>query len=112
MSEWGSIIQDVLRAKYSGCEYSVGETYESLNWHDTVTPKPTEEQLLIDKNEYLSRREEYEYEGLRGSSYPKIGDQLDMLWHAMDTGEIQKASTFYNSILDVKLRYPKKDSTP
>ena len=31
-------------------------------------------------------------------SYPSIGDQLDMLWHAMDSGEIPKASAFYESI--------------
>lgn len=44
---------------------------------------------------------------LRANAYPSIQNQLDMLWHAMDTGEIPKATAWYNSIKAVKDTYPK-----
>ena len=36
-------------------------------------------QTYIDANEYKSLRQ-----------YPSIGDQLDMLWHAIDAGTLNK----------------------
>jgi 4-hydroxyphenylpyruvate dioxygenase-like putative hemolysin len=43
----------------------------------------------------------------RRKAYPSIGDQLDMLWHAMDRGEIDKVNSFYNAIKTVKQQFPK-----
>lgn len=107
--EWGSIIQDVLIAKYKTCQFSVGETYESLTWDESnLISKPTEEQLLLDKADYLQNKNYYNYEGLRRNAYPDIGDQLDMLWHAMDSGQISKAEDFYNALKAVKDLYPKE----
>lgn len=39
--------------------------------------------------------------------YPSVGDQLDSLWHAMDSGEIPVASVFYNAIKMAKDANPK-----
>ena len=39
--------------------------------------------------------------------YPKIGDQLDMLWHAMDSGALSKDNEFYSEIKKVKDNSPK-----
>ena len=41
--------------------------------------------------------------------YPDIGDQLDLLWHAIDADEDLKGkfSAFYNSIKEVKDANPK-----
>ena len=47
------------------------------------------------------------YKQLRRTSYPRIGDQLDMLWHAMDSGEVAKATGFYDAIKAIKDQYPK-----
>lgn len=47
------------------------------------------------------------YFQLRKQNYPKLGDQLDMLWHAMDEGTLPKVEPFYSEILSVKVRYPK-----
>ena len=43
------------------------------------------------------------------TTYPAIGDQLDLLWHAIDadTDLKSKFSAFYNSIKEVKDKYPK-----
>lgn len=40
--------------------------------------------------------------------YPPIGDQLDMLWHAIDNGTLNKTSDFYTAIKAVKDAHPKE----
>lgn len=44
---------------------------------------------------------------LRKTAYPPIADQLDMLWHAMDTGVLTKVTDFYDALKAVKDQYPK-----
>ena len=48
-----------------------------------------------------------EYVTARTNAYPSVTDQLDMLWHSMDAGEVPKAEPFYSSIKAVKDTYPK-----
>jgi len=43
----------------------------------------------------------------RRAEYPIIGDQLDMLWHAIDDGTLDKTSDFYTSLKATKDKYPK-----
>lgn len=49
-----------------------------------------------------------EYIEQRKMEYPKMSDQLDMLWHAMNDGLLPKAEPFYTSIKTVKDKYPKE----
>ena len=44
----------------------------------------------------------------RKGEYPSIADQLDMLWHSMDDGQMPRIEPFYSTIADVKKKYPKK----
>ena len=44
---------------------------------------------------------------LRRQLYPPIAEQLDMLWHAMDRGELPVAPGFYEAIKSVKDAHPK-----
>lgn len=44
---------------------------------------------------------------LRREAYPPITEQLDALWHAMDTGVLPKVPAFYEPIRAVKERFPK-----
>lgn len=60
---------------------------------------------VIETNETWEPEGTYDLKRVRG--YPKIGDQLDMLWHAMDTGQIPKAQQFYNAIKQVKDKHKK-----
>ena len=43
--------------------------------------------------------------------YPSIGEQLDMLWHAIDADADLKVkfATFYNAIKTVKDAHPKEE---
>jgi hypothetical protein len=53
-------------------------------------------QDYIDANAYKTARQ-----------YPSLGDQLDMLWHAIDSGTLNKTSDFYTTLKAVKDAYPK-----
>ena len=52
-----------------------------------------------------------EYQRTRAAAYPSIGDQLDMLWHAVDTGDWTaakvKTTEFYTALKAVKDANPK-----
>ena len=46
----------------------------------------------------------------REKSYPDLGEQFDLLWHALDAGEFgedAKTSDFYTKLKAVKDKYPK-----
>lgn len=47
------------------------------------------------------------YKKLRALEYPAVGEQLDMLWHAMDQGALPKAEPFYTTLQRVKQQHPK-----
>jgi len=49
-----------------------------------------------------------DYRESRFLHYPPVNDQLDALWHAMDTGLIAKVPNFYNPLAAVKAAYPKE----
>lgn len=50
-----------------------------------------------------------DFQSERMLAYPPLGDQLDMLWHAIDSNETLKAqfAEFYNAIKAVKDEMPK-----
>ena len=48
-----------------------------------------------------------QYQRDRADAYPKLGDQLDMLWHAIDTDTLDKTSDFYTELKQVKDDNPK-----
>ena len=47
------------------------------------------------------------YQRDRQPEYPQIGDQLDMLYHAIDAGKVDKTSDFYKALKAVKDKHPK-----
>ena len=55
-------------------------------------------------------QEEYEskeYARKRQTEYPALSEQLDMLWHAIDNGTLNKTSDFYTTLKAVKEKYSK-----
>ena len=48
-----------------------------------------------------------DYDKNRVLAYPQIAEQLDMLWHAIDSGTLDKTSDFYIKRKAVKDKYPK-----
>ena len=111
---------------------TTSEKQEDGTWKEIRVPLSAEEQALREKeiadyqeyeknvlipNQYKTDRVEGVYtlnddgevadrneELIR---YPKISDQLDMLWHAIDNGTLDKTSDFYISLKAVKAKHPK-----
>ena len=57
----------------------------------------------------LSGDPELTWKQVRESGYGGLVDQLDMLWHDIDAGTLDKTGTFYNHIKAVKDGAPKGD---
>lgn len=74
-------------------------------WNTSSHPEPSKENLLLWEQEYSQSISQFTAAANR--VYPAITDQLDMLWHAMDSGEIPKANAWYNEIKAVKDANPK-----
>jgi hypothetical protein len=55
-------------------------------------------QAYIDANAYKEQR---------ARAYPSFADQLDMLWHAIDSNTLDKESDFYTTLAEVKAKYAK-----
>jgi hypothetical protein len=79
-----------------------GQADPSTDMIDTVTqtvikkPIVPEQELTGDS-----------YAELRKRMYPSTAEQLDMLWHAMDSGQTEKSEPFYTAIKTVKDTVPK-----
>ena len=78
----------------------------NIHWAE----EPTKEQLTLAQSIIDSHTETWYVED-RLKAYPPIGDQLDMLWHAIDGGkfgDLAKTTEFYTAIKQVKTDYPKE----
>jgi len=45
---------------------------------------------------------------VKHSGYEILPEQLDKLWHDIDNGKLDKTGKFYNSIKEIKTKYPKE----
>ena len=80
-----------------------------ITWHDGNPKNITKADIEAKINEIANEPEQSKYAEQRRNAYPKIGDQLDMLWHSIDqNSELkQKYFNFYEAIKQVKVKYPK-----
>ena len=102
------MLLQALNSLRPGAEWSLnGSNYDDVVWHDTNQTKPTKQEVELEiarlQNEFVNN----EYQRKRELEYPSIGNQLDMLWHAIDTNSLNKTSDFYTAIKAVKDAYPK-----
>lgn len=56
---------------------------------------------------YLEIKGQVVYQRSRKAEYPSVAEQLDMLWHAIDSGALNTDSEFYIQLKAVKDKYPK-----
>ena len=80
---------------------------DEVEWLDTEQTQPTEAELNAEitkvQNDYTAKQ----YQRDRKLAYPKIEEQLDMLWHSIDSGTLDKTSDFYITLKQVKDTNPK-----
>lgn len=89
----------ILIKNYSGKQWSVSETYDSLQWLDE-TPKPTQAELDSQWESVKKSIADNEYKNKRAKEYPSFADQFDLLYHGgYDAWKAQ--------IQAVKDKYPK-----
>ena len=103
------MIEKAIKKINPNAEFSVNaEDINQITWHNGTTPIPKAD-IEAKMNEMANEPEQSNYAQQRRSAYPKIGDQLDMLWHSIDQdAELkQKYFDFYQAIKSVKVKYPK-----
>lgn len=100
------VFQAILSLRPGSKFRMIGSEYENVQWDDEVQTKPTKQEVVAE----IARLESVnEYQLPRKRKYPALGDQLDMLWHAIDNGTLNKTSDFYTAIKAVKDTYPKSN---
>mgnify|MGYP000017574795 CR=1 FL=1 len=86
-------------------DYSDGKG-QQMEWLSS-DPQPSDAEIATAQTAYDAKA----YARTRASAYPSIGDQLDMLWHAVDTGDWTaakvKTTEFYTALKAVKDANPK-----
>lgn len=85
----------------------VYDEYDKIIWLDVIVRQPTLAECEAEWGKIQIEIENERVNDNRRTNYPSVNDQLDMLWHAMDNGETNKAIDFYNAIKIVKDKYPK-----
>jgi hypothetical protein len=78
-----------------------------LNWEGDPNLKPTDKEIADALVQLETEWEASQYARDRKKSYPAIADQLDMIYHAIDAGALDKDSDFYKALKSVKDKYPK-----
>lgn len=99
--------ENILNAKFSHLEWTITDPndYSSIVWGDTAVDKEHLDLLI----QYDNIAQQSIVSDTRKDSYPNIGDQLDMLWHAINSDDTLKAqfADFYSAIKEVKDQNPK-----
>ena len=107
-------IEDVLVTLHSGQWFgwsdASNKVYANLVIH-SADAKPTESELTTELATRQAAFDGAAYKRTRAYAYPNVGDQLDMLWHAIDTGDWTptkvKTTEFYTALKAVKDANPK-----
>jgi hypothetical protein len=84
---------------------------DEVIWHDGNPNSITVSQIQTKQAELQTAYDAKAYARTRETAYPSIGEQLDMLWHAVDTGDWTptkvKTTEFYTALKAVKDANPK-----
>ena len=83
----------------------------NIEWLDKVQTQPSQSEIDEEIVRLQAAHDAQAYARTRADAYPSIGDQLDMLWHAVDTGDWTaakvKTTEFYTALKAVKDANPK-----
>ena len=87
-----------------------GSGAKIVSWTSS-DPQPSVADIEAADVAYNTEYDAQAYARTRATAYPSIGDQLDMLWHAVDTGAWTaakvKTTEFYTALKAVKDANPK-----
>ena len=98
---------DAIQSLCPKAQFVTGGTSDSdlviAEWHSAEMTQPTEAEIDAEVIRLQAEYDAQEYSRNRRMEYPKIGDQLDMIYHNGDGG-----TTFQAAIKAVKDKYPKE----
>jgi hypothetical protein len=103
------LISKALRSLYPNSQYTIeNEDINKIYW---ISNPPETLASIEELHAEVARLEALElsnaYQRARKIEYPAIAEQLDMLWHAIDSGSLDKDSNFYTTLKAVKDANPK-----
>lgn len=102
------MISKAINSLCPSAEFSIeNEDYSTIIWLIEPDTIPTLEELEFELDKIESEENDKLYQSLRRSEYPPISDQIDMIWHAMDNGGFPIINDFYETIKEIKNKYPK-----
>ena len=84
-----------------------GVMNDEIIWDDKEIKQPTDKEINDKVAELQAEYKANQYQRDRASEYPELPEQLDMLFHAIDAGALDKTSAFYTTLKAVKDKYPK-----
>jgi len=109
-------IFEVIRILRPGCTFSAslggGIVHFEKFWDPNNLAPPTSEEIFKEMDYQKEYKEYYQYAYDRCTEYPDGFEQFDMLWHAINNGENLKDSEWFQSIKEVKEKYPKPNTNP
>jgi hypothetical protein len=82
------------------------ESLDEITWQNG-TAEISKSDIQAKQAELKAAHDAKDYQRQREPEYPAIGEQLDLLWHAIDDGTLDKTSDFYTSLKVTKDKYPK-----
>ena len=100
-------VSEAMKVLRPNCNFTIEN--EVLEWLDENQDAPTQDEIRAKIDELQAEHDAKAYARSRTTEYPSIGDQLDMLWHAIDAGTLDKTSDFYTTLKAVKDANPKPE---
>lgn len=78
----------------------LGDSYEGLDWQDTVQTKPTKEEVNAEVTRLIVEESKNAYKNQRLTEYPSYAEQFDLLYHG-------GYDAWKAKIKEIKDKYPK-----
>lgn len=102
---WNEILDE--HNWYGVIDNSKGFIYSNIKVVKDGVTKPSEEDFNTKVQELKDAYATAQYKRDRAKEYLPLKEQLDMLWHAIDTGKLDKTCDFYITNKAVKDKYSK-----
>jgi len=108
---WDRGIAAALESLRPGSQWIIngGDSYSNIQWLEPSDGQtmPTESELNAEISRLNTEYTNKQYQRVRKTKYPEIGEQLDMLYHDMLAGKLDTTGTWATHIKSVKDANPK-----
>jgi len=78
---------------------------EITEWHSEDITQPTDEAIATEQARLQAEYDANQYQ--RDRVYPQLGEQLDKLWHDINSGTLDNTGEFFTVLKEVKDNNPK-----